>query len=141
MRCFVTGVDGQGRSCVISQREVAFADVAPGLSLDTLFRTTESPPAPRLEGRADLVDLAVGPGLCSWSLWHFEAGSEVRMHHSDTVDFDVILDGSIDLILDDGAHVLRAGDCVVVTGIDHAWSAGANGCITAALALGTPPRE
>lgn len=140
MRCLVTGTDDDRGSCVVSERDVGFTDVAAGLSMDTLFRTTQAPPPTRPAGRGDTVDLGVGPGLCSWSLWRFEPHSEVRSHHTDTVDFDLIVEGSIDLILDDGSHLLRAGDCVVMTGVDHAWRAGADGCTTAALALGTPPR-
>ena len=139
MRCLVTGTDDRGRSCVVSERDISFADVAPGLSMSSLFRTTQTPPAPRPEGRGETIDLGVGPGLCTWSLWRFEPGSEVRTHHTDTLDFNLILEGSVDLILDEGAHPLRAGDCVVMTGVDHAWRAGADGCTTAALALGTPP--
>ena len=44
------------------------------------------------------------------------------MHTTDTVDFDVVLSGEVDLELDDGADVhLRQGDCVVQNGTRHAW--------------------
>ena len=43
------------------------------------------------------------------------------MHHTDTLDLETIISGSVDLILDDGAHHLEAGDMVVMTGVDHAW--------------------
>jgi hypothetical protein len=31
------------------------------------------------------------------------------------------------------------GDCVVITGIDHAWRAGPSGCQISGIMLGTPP--
>lgn len=44
------------------------------------------------------------------------------MHTTDTVDFGVILSGSVWLELDnDAERELRAGDCVVQNGTRHAW--------------------
>jgi mannose-6-phosphate isomerase-like protein (cupin superfamily) len=44
------------------------------------------------------------------------------MHTTDTVDFDVIVSGEVDLELDDGIEVhLKAGDCVIQNGTRHAW--------------------
>lgn len=141
MRCLIVGPDDAGRSCVLEEREVSFGEIAPGLSVHGVYKTLESPPAVRLAGRGELVDLGTGPGQCSWALWRFEAGGEVGMHHTDTVDFDVILEGTVDLILDDGTHSLGSGDCVVMTGVDHGWRAGPEGCLVSGTALGCAPRE
>ena len=56
-----------------------------------------------------------------------------------TVDFDTVLSGSIELILDDGVHPLKAGDHVMVTGVDHAWCAGPDGCRMSIVSLGVSP--
>ena len=111
----------------------------PGLYGDALFKTVETPLPPRPQGQGDFVDLNVAPGLASLAMWRFDAATEVPMHHTDTVDFDIVLSGSIELILEDGVHSLEAGDCVVMTGVDHAWRAGPKGCVLTAVALGTPP--
>ncbi|HEY6531567.1 MAG TPA: hypothetical protein VIY72_04650, partial [Acidimicrobiales bacterium] len=63
------------------------------------------------------------------------------MHHTDTIDFDTVLEGSAVLILDDGRHVLEAGDVAVVTGVDHGWEAGPEGTVFAFVFLGTPSRD
>ena len=141
VRCLVTGVDASGRSCVLREREVAFAEIVDGLHVDPIFRTKATPPDPRPEGRGDLVDLGVQPGQCSFAVWRFEPDTEVGMHHTDSVDFDVVLKGSIDLILDDGTHSLAPGDSVVMTGIDHAWRAGSGGCVLIAANLGSSRLE
>jgi Cupin domain len=48
--------------------------------------------------------------------------SDPGMHTSDTIDFEVVLDGTIILELDDGAEtVLNAGDTVVQNGTRHRW--------------------
>jgi quercetin dioxygenase-like cupin family protein len=59
------------------------------------------------------------------------------LHHTDTVDFDVVLSGNVELILETGSHSLHPGDCAVITGIDHAWRAGPEGCRLSALVVGT----
>ncbi len=69
----------------------------------------------------------------------YAPGMGFSMHHTDTVDFDTVLSGSIELILDDGAHPLVAGDHVVVTGVDHAWRAGPDGCRMSIVSLGVSP--
>jgi quercetin dioxygenase-like cupin family protein len=43
------------------------------------------------------------------------------MHTTDTLDFEVIVDGSIVLDLDDGEHLLGPGDVVVQRGTAHRW--------------------
>jgi mannose-6-phosphate isomerase-like protein (cupin superfamily) len=57
------------------------------------------------------------PGLAE----RFEAEAP-GMHTTDTVDYDIVLDGEIWLELDDGAEVhLEQGDVVVQCGTLHAW--------------------
>jgi Cupin domain len=56
------------------------------------------------------------------------------MHTTDTIDFEVVVDGEVWLELDDGVEVhLRAGDTVVQNGTRHAWRN--HGDATARLAV------
>ena len=135
----MTGVDTSGRSCVVEEREVAFGGVVPGVGVDTMFDTHESPPSPRPAGHSDMLDLGVAPGLAHWIVVEYEPGAVFPMHHTDTIDFDIVLAGTMELTLDDGVHPLAPGDCVVMTGVDHAWAAGPDGCTLSVIALGTPP--
>jgi hypothetical protein len=50
-----------------------------------------------------------------------------------------VLSGSVELILDDGAHPLEAGDAAVVTGVDHAWRTGPAGCRLSVVSVGIAP--
>jgi quercetin dioxygenase-like cupin family protein len=86
------------------------------------------------------MDVGVPPGTICWLLMDYAAGERQGMHHTDTVDLDLVLEGSIELILDDGAHPLVAGDGVVVNGIDHGWHAGPEGARMSVTFLGSPPR-
>ena len=44
------------------------------------------------------------------------------MHRTETVDFGIVLDGEITLIVDRGETVVKAGDIVVQRGTNHAWA-------------------
>ena len=44
------------------------------------------------------------------------------MHRTGTVDYCVVLSGEIWAVLDEGEVLLRAGDCLVQRGTNHAWS-------------------
>lgn len=135
----VTGVDSNGRSAVVEVSELIFSAATADIGLDSVFETHESPPPARPQGHGTLLDLGVGPGLARWHVVEYRPEAEYPIHHTDTIDFDIVLSGSIELILDDGAHRLTEGDCVVVTGVDHAWRAGPEGCQLNVIALGTPP--
>jgi mannose-6-phosphate isomerase-like protein (cupin superfamily) len=139
MRRIVTGIDSTGRSCIVSQEQLTFEHGEQGVFMEPIFNTDQSPPPPRPPGQAGELDLGVGTGLVRWMVVRWPANGEFPMHHTDTVDFDTVLEGSIEVVLDDGAHALQVGDCVVVTGVDHAWRSGPDGCTMSVLAIGTPP--
>jgi quercetin dioxygenase-like cupin family protein len=86
------------------------------------------------------MDLQVPPAGVRWMVVDYEAGAEQEMHQTDTVDLDIVLEGSMELILDDGVHLLHAGDGVIVRGVDHAWRSGPEGCRLSVMFIGTPPR-
>jgi len=44
------------------------------------------------------------------------------MHRTESVDYGVVLDGEMTLVLDDSATLLRQGDVVVQRGTNHAWA-------------------
>jgi mannose-6-phosphate isomerase-like protein (cupin superfamily) len=50
------------------------------------------------------------------------------MHRTQTVDYGIVLEGELTMIMDRGETTVRAGDIVVQRGTNHAWSnrSGAN---------------
>ncbi len=42
-------------------------------------------------------------------------------HRTPTVDYVYVLDGPVELVLDDTSVVVEPGDCVVQRGTNHAW--------------------
>lgn len=148
MRRLITGVDAQGRSCVVEESEVVPADPGGdhGVRVARLFATTQSPPPPRPPGTGAAVDVHLDPGLLKWLVVDHEPHrvhpgplTSTTMHHKDTLDLVFVQDGSAEVVLGDGAHALEAGDFVVMPGVDHAWRAGPHGCRLVVVSVGTPP--
>lgn len=48
-------------------------------------------------------------------------GRHPLMHRTETVDYAVVLEGEITLLLDEGEVSLKAGDVVIQRGTNHAW--------------------
>ncbi len=137
MRRVVTAVDADGHSCVVEEAELGAPDEQ--LLQVGIFATDTVMPGPRPAGRGADLDLGVPPGHTRWLVVHWPPDATAHLHHTDTLDYDTVLAGSIDLILDDGDHHLDPGDCVVVTGVDHNWRAGPEGCTLSVVLLGAAP--
>lgn len=51
-----------------------------------------------------------------------ERGLQSPVHRTASVDYGIVIDGEITLILDDSEVTLQAGDVVVQRGTSHAWA-------------------
>ena len=51
-----------------------------------------------------------------------ESSPHPFMHRTETIDYGVVLDGEITLVLDAGETALKAGDVVIQRGTSHAWA-------------------
>ncbi len=51
----------------------------------------------------------------------FAPGIASEMHRTETIDYIAVLDGEIDMDMDDSSVTLRAGDIMVQRGTNHAW--------------------
>lgn len=45
-----------------------------------------------------------------------------HMHRTETIDYGIVLEGEIVLIMDEGETIVRAGDIVVQRGTNHGWA-------------------
>jgi mannose-6-phosphate isomerase-like protein (cupin superfamily) len=79
----------------------------------TVFRIVEFPPEPKDISRdAVLKEMGVsGPS----------ADRHPAMHKTRSIDYAVVLEGEIDMLLDDSEVHLSAGDVLVQQGTNHAW--------------------
>lgn len=53
---------------------------------------------------------------------HGKTGRHPMMHRTETIDYAIVLQGEVTMLLDDSEVVLRAGDVLVQCGTNHAWS-------------------
>ena len=85
----------------------------------TIFRVAEFPPGVGGEVRDHetvLRDFGIGADVARGHPPRHPA-----VHRTRTVDYVVVLEGEIDLLLDDREVRLKAGDVVVQQGTNHAW--------------------
>ncbi len=88
----------------------------------SVFRIADIPPD---DGKAACADEAgamfeaMGAGGAST---HEDGQGSGLMHRTPTLDYAIVLEGSITLVLDDGEVYLTTGDVVVQRGSNHAWS-------------------
>lgn len=126
MRCVITANDEQGKSHIHLDEETAphqllwsadrerplgYPPAGKGISLQlplgaTQVAVTELPPDA-------VMDAIYRQGIPLHDAHGF--------HRIDTVDYVVLLDGPLTLVLDDGEVELQAGDCVVQRNTRHAW--------------------
>jgi mannose-6-phosphate isomerase-like protein (cupin superfamily) len=149
MKKYITGVNAAGRSCIVEEGEVvpAAAPGVEGVSFASVFGIDQSPPPagpPQAGHRVD-IRLPAGHMRCSVVAHppHVEGDEDTvatTMHHSDAIDFVVVLEGSTTVILDEDERVLHAGDVLVFNAVDHAMKAGPEGSKVLTVAVGTPPR-
>jgi mannose-6-phosphate isomerase-like protein (cupin superfamily) len=92
-----------------AEREIG---VAPP-PLGSIFRVVEFPPGRREMSRdAVLREMGLSP--------QGEA-KHAGMHRTRSVDYAVVMEGEIDMLLPDGEVHLRTGDVLVQQATDHAW--------------------
>jgi mannose-6-phosphate isomerase-like protein (cupin superfamily) len=97
----------------------------------TIFRLAEFPPGVGGEVRdneAVLRDFGIGPDVARG-----HAPRHPAIHRTRSIDYIVVLEGEIDLLLDDGDVRLKAGDVVVQQGTNHAWIN--RGAVTCRIAM------
>ena len=52
----------------------------------------------------------------------FAPGSEALMHRTQSLDYGIVIEGEVEMVLDEGVkRVLRRGDVAVQRGTNHGW--------------------
>ncbi len=156
MRRVVTGHNAHGRSIIVMDGpspHVLELEGMPGLALITLWVTGRAPAAN--VGPADAAARPVvleppargtiyrGKAFAAMGADHAMDRSEARhpgMHKTSTVDYALVLDGEIWALMDEGETLLKAGDCLVQRGTNHAWSNRTDGpCRVAFILVSSEP--
>jgi quercetin dioxygenase-like cupin family protein len=122
VRRVITGLDAEGRSCVALDETL---ETISGGALKAIWASETLPARNDGEvGAADInfnfgitknggsgfmiVEVPMGPGL-----------GGMGMHATDTLDYGIVVRGTMELVLETGSVVLNAGDVFVDRGVLH----------------------
>ena len=83
------------------------------------------------------------PNGAAFRIIQHAPGRNGRLHRTQTVDYGIVLSGSIVMVLDDGVEVtLNAGDAIVQRGTNHNWiNRGQEPCTIAFVLVDAKPIE
>jgi mannose-6-phosphate isomerase-like protein (cupin superfamily) len=70
------------------------------------------------EARAHFAEIGAGDA----SSYDGTGSRHARMHRTETIDYGIVLEGEIVLIMDEGETTVRAGDIVIQRGTNHGWA-------------------
>jgi mannose-6-phosphate isomerase-like protein (cupin superfamily) len=133
-RRVVTGHDSSGRSVILSDGPSPVVRTLPddGVTFAEIWQTEAVPALLTAREALEPTDrshsIPPPPGGTRIRLNEFQPGFldsrglQSPIHRTETVDYGIVLEGEITLILDDVETALRAGDVVVQRGTDHAWA-------------------
>ena len=132
-RRVVTGHDSAGRSVVLSDGPAPRShDVGPAI-FHELWNTRAMPvpvaPAEPEPTQRPLVT-PPDPNGTIVRITEIKAGERSPMHRTESVDYGIVLEGELWLVLDDGSETrLGPGDVVIQRGTDHAWENRSDGTV------------
>lgn len=133
-RRVVTGHTPDGASVVVSDGPVPVSRRLPqdGVEFHEIWNTSGSPAPITAREAVEPTerDLTVPPPSHGTKIrinefapgYLNEAGLQSPVHRTRSIDYGVVLEGEITLVLDDSEVTLHAGDVVVQRGTDHAWA-------------------
>ncbi len=124
-RRVVTGHDERGVSVFAADGPVPVVRTAPDGALFCEIWATSAMPAPVAAAEHDptLSALSVPPAPNGTKIRVnvFPPGAVSPMHRTQSVDYGIVLDGEVVLVLDESETTLRPGDVVVQRGTNHRW--------------------
>lgn len=132
IRRVVTGHDEQGKSIVLSDGPPPqfHSMLGPSVGADFFEIWNVATPVPMLTAaeprepneREFTIMPASGHLLRIIEIYPpSEGGQRTEMHRTRTLDYAVVIQGEVVLVLDDSEVILRKGNVVVQRGTDHAW--------------------
>jgi quercetin dioxygenase-like cupin family protein len=133
-RRVVTGHTPEGVSVVVSDGPVPVSKALPddGVAFHEVWNTEGAPTRIAAVEHSEPTErtLAVPPPprgtkirVNEFAPGHLdEHGLQSPVHRTASVDYGIVLEGEITLVLDDSEVTLGSGDIVVQRGTDHAWA-------------------
>ncbi len=124
-RRVVTGHDQRGVSVFLQDGQPPVTVTAPDGALFYEIWGTDAAPAPVSAAEPDPTERSLtvppAPGGTKIRVNEFPPGVVSPTHRTQSVDYGIVLDGEVVLVLDDSEAVLGPGDIVVQRGTSHRW--------------------
>lgn len=124
IRRIVTGHDAAGRAVVTADSVLDGVPIPNGQAVFTLVWTTATAPVDNddvTDGRDRRTGLTL-PGGSVLRVVDLLPGTRSAMHRTNSLDYGIVLSGSVELELDDGAVTpIEAGSVIIQRGTIHAW--------------------
>lgn len=140
IRRIVTGHDGEVAEVLVDAPAANAKYPAPG-TVSTLIWSTDSAPAKIPAGR-DIEDmgariLGTAPPArgTRFTVIDFPPGNTPHMHRTETIDYVLVLEGEIEMDMDQSTVKMKAGDIMVQRGTNHAWANRSNARARVAFVL------
>jgi quercetin dioxygenase-like cupin family protein len=145
VRRVVTGHDADGKAIATIDDVVEGESRRPGVDAAVIWTSLGFPinnDGAEDEGKREGVATTL-PGGTVFRLLALEPGNAPRMHRTDSLDYSVVLQGEIDMELDDGVIVhCKQGDVIVQRGTVHNWlNRGTETCVIAFVLMDAKPVE
>jgi quercetin dioxygenase-like cupin family protein len=124
VRRVVTGHDARGKAVITIDEIAPTQSPRPGHQVSAIWANARIP-ADNGDARDGATITAAShlPNGATFRIVRHAPGATSRMHRTDTLDYGIVLAGSIVLELDDGVQtMLSAGDVLVQRGTIHQWS-------------------
>jgi quercetin dioxygenase-like cupin family protein len=128
---FVTGHDAAGKAIVHSHNDFNWQPYDEDqLAFSVAYTTSEFPPDLNKDvdvARHDAVLASGNLGLVNprgtvLRCVDFAPGYACGMHRTQSLDYGIVLEGEVDMVLDSGErHVMRRGDVAVQRATQHQW--------------------
>ncbi|KAK7973328.1 hypothetical protein PG996_007558 [Apiospora saccharicola] len=128
---FVTGHNEEGKAIVHSHEDISWQAYDEGrLGFSVVYTTSETPPD--LNGDKDVLIHQgvmesgklglVNPNGSVLRYVDFEPGYRCGMHRTQSLDYGIVMEGNIQMVLDSGeTHDLKRGDIAVQRATQHQW--------------------
>lgn len=128
IRRVITGHDAKGVAKVLIDGPAANAKFPSPGTVSTLIWCTDRTPADLSGGEAAedmgarMLGTAPPANGTRFAVIDFPPGNHAHMHRTETIDYVLVLEGEIDMDMDDSTVKLKAGDIMVQRGTNHAWA-------------------
>jgi quercetin dioxygenase-like cupin family protein len=141
IRRIITGHDANNVAKVLIDGPATNAKYPGAGAVSTMMWSTDSAPAKMPVGTdaedmgARILGTAPPANGTRFAVIDFPPGNTPHMHRTETVDYVLVLEGEIEMDMDDSTVKMKAGDIMVQRGTNHAWANRSNARARVAFVL------